>query len=117
MVLGAELGRRLKKREREGDRESGLSRKQLSLETLRAQCPRPDPAGRSAAPVLRLPPWRGRRKLAGHWHCGGDQRALLGSYPRRVSVREHEELCPLGPGATRAVVLGSDAGGARQAIW
>lgn len=49
MVLGAELGRRFKKREKE--RQRGLSRKQLSLKTLGALCPRPDPSGRSAAPL------------------------------------------------------------------
>lgn len=79
MVLGAELGRRLKK---ERERQRSLSRKQLSLKTLEAQCPRPDPAGRSVAPVLRLPPWWGRpRGLTGQRHCGGDQRALPGSPP------------------------------------
>lgn len=70
VVLGAELGRRLKKRERE--RQRGLSRKQLSLKTRGARCPRPDPAGRSAAPVLHLLPWRGRpRKLEDLGTAGG----------------------------------------------
>lgn len=59
MVLGAELGRRLKKK---SQRQRSLSRKQLSLKTLGAQCPRPDPAGRSAALVPRLPPCWGRQR-------------------------------------------------------
>lgn len=41
VVLGAELGRRLKKREREGDRESSLSRKQLKFGN--SQCAVPVP--------------------------------------------------------------------------
>lgn len=98
VVLGAELGRRLKKKKK-SQRQRSFSRKQLSLKTLGAQCPRPDPAGRSAAPVLRLPPWWGRpRGLTEHRHCGGDQRALPGSplpaaghcagAPRTLSARD-----------------------------
>lgn len=56
VVLGAELGRRLKKKVRKTDQ--SLPKARFSLHTLGARCPRPDPAGRSAE-LLCLPPRRG----------------------------------------------------------
>lgn len=96
MVLGAELGRRIfffKVRETE----QSLPKARFRLKTLLARCPRPDPAGRSAEPVLRLLPWWGRpRGLAERWRCGGDQRTRAGSHLLRTAVREPGELRQLG---------------------
>lgn len=47
MVLGAELGKRLKKKVRETER--SLPKARFCLKTLGARCPRPDPAGRCRA--------------------------------------------------------------------
>lgn len=107
MVLGAELGRRFKKREKE--RQRGLSRKQLSLKTLGALCPRPDPSGRSAAPP----------SLAGA--DAGTGTALRGR-PEGATGFPHEAGGSLG--AKRAVPArpirrgwGSGLEDARQAVW
>lgn len=119
VVLGAELGRRLKKSERERETARSVP-KATQFENSRSavRCPRPDPAGRSAAPVLRLSPWRGRpRKVAGHRHCGADQREPRG--PIRCP-----QLCGSAESSVRWVPArpaqrgwGCDAGDAHQAVW
>lgn len=101
VVLGAELGRRFKKREKE--RQRGLSRKQLSLKTLGALCPRPDPSGRSAAPLSLAGADAGTGTALA---LRGRPRALPGSHTRSAAAWEPKVLYPLGPRATHTEGLG-----------
>ena len=112
VVLGAELGRRFKKREKE--RQRGLSRKQLSLKTLGALCPRPDPSGRSAAPLSLAGADAGTGTALA---LRGRPRALPGSHTRSAAAWEPKVLYPLGPRATHTEGLGIWLRGRTPGSW